>query len=208
MLKKSADKKNFFFTSTVYTFPLIVLLSTLLIAGIFHPGIRPRWNRVYREKLFNNFITELIENKAINPQQYWQFREKYSPGTFTINQEAVGFFQTFKIINIQDTENTDLLYYSSPFLQSTDSIIRDTKVLEKIKADNQDQVLLDSEFVFLTESLTETEPKLKKFNLWFILPIEAMRLANGFFDYTADELELLENTYWLNYTQITLFSKN
>ena len=205
MQKKSAENKNFFFTSTVYTFPLIILLLTLLSFIFFHPGIRPKWDQNYRSQLFNNFIKKTIEQNQIDPQAYWLFRERYSPGTFEPNQETVGFFQTFKIIKLEESKTTDLLYYNSPFLMSTDSITTDKDILNKIKEENSEEVLLSSENLLITESKNEKNPELRNIKIWFLLAIEEMKLANGFFDYTADELKLLENSFWLNYSEIILF---
>lgn len=203
--KKSAENKNFFFTSTVYTFPLIILLLTLLIFIFFHPGVRPKWDQNYRSQLFNNFLERTIEQNQIDPQAYWLFRERYSPGTFQPNQEAVGFFQTFKITGVEESKTTDLLYYNSPFLLSSDSITSDKDILTKIKEQNTEQVLLSSETILITESKSAKDLESKIVNLWFLLPIEEMKLANGFFDYTADELKLLEKGLWLNHSEITLF---
>lgn len=205
MQKKSAENKNLFFTSTVYTFPLIILLLTLLVFVFFHPGIRPRWDQNYRIKIFNNFLETTIIEKELDPQAYWLFRERYSPGTFVPNQEVVGFFQTFKITGLEESKTTDLLFYNSPFLLSSDSITSDKDVLTKIKEQNTEQVLLSSETILITEFKSAKDLESKIVNLWFLLPIEEMRLANGFFDYTADELELLEKGLWLNHSKIILF---
>lgn len=204
MQKKSAENKSFFFTSTVYTFPLIILLLTLLVFIFYHPGIRPKWDQKYRINLFNNFLQNTIKQNQINPQAYWLFRERYSPGTFKPNQNAVGFFQTFKITSLQESKTTDLLYYNSSFFMSTDSVTKDKTILNKIKELNTEKVLLNTTTVFVTESKNEINSKLKKINLWFLLPIEEMKLANGFFDYTTDELKLLEDSFWFNHSEIIL----
>lgn len=205
MQKKSAENKNFLFTSTVYTFPLIILLLTLLVFIFYHPGIRPKWDQNYRKNLFDNFLESTIKQNRINPQAYWLFRERYSPGTFELNQNAVGFFQTFKITSLQELKTTDLLYYNSPFLISTDSVTKDKNILKKIKDLNTENILLNTKTVFITESENVVNPNLKNINLWFLLPIEEMKETNGFFDYTQDELKLIEDSFWLNHSEIILY---
>ncbi len=177
----------------------------MIISCLFHPTIRPRWNKVYREKLLNNFLETVLTQKSIDAQQYWQFRERYSPGYFKFNQENIDFLQTFKIINISDTGVSTLLYYDSPFLISMDAISKDLAILEKIKNDNQAEILLSNDTLLLTKSTDEQNPQIQEYNLWFLLAVETMQITNGLFDYTGDELSLLENAYWLNHTQINVF---
>ncbi len=68
----------------------------------------------------------------------------------------------------------------------------------------EDQIELQTTNILLIKGQEEenSEKTVSQYELWFVLPIEQMKKANGFFDYTSDELELLENKYWLNHTLI------
>lgn len=204
MTKKSTENKTLFFTSPVYTFPLIILLLTLIVFIFFHPGIRPRWDKKYRTVIFENFLKKVNNQNQFDPQAYWLFRERFSPGTFKLNGNAVGFYQTFKIISLEDSELTNLIYYYSPFIKSTDSITKDEMLLDKISENNSEKKLLQTQTVLISTDQNEKFSEFKRINIWFLLPIEYMKLANGLFDYTTDELKLIENSYWFNHTEIML----
>lgn len=202
--KKSADKKKFFFTSTVYTLPLIFLLLTIIVALFLHPGIRPRWDKKYRANLFNNFLEQILHDKKVDAQKFWVFRERFSPGYFELNQAVTDFKQTFTISTLDDSQTTPLLFYHSPFLNSVDSISKDASPLLEIKENYQGQIIFDEENLFITE-IEMGKDRLKKYNIYFILPIEEMKKANGLFDYTSDEIQLLEDKFWLNNSEIIIY---
>jgi len=205
MQKKLSEKRKLFFTSTVYTFPLIILLSTLTIALFFHPSIRPRWDKNYRSQLFNSFLENTLSSGQIDAKNFWLFRERFSPGYFELNQVTTDFKQTFAIIDLYDSRLTPLLFYHSPFMISIDYVSRDPLVLEEIKENEQGQIIFENEELYIAEFVEEKEANTKTYNLWFILPIELMKETNGLFDYTSEESELLENTYWLNNSEVTLY---
>jgi len=204
MQKKSKEKRDFCFTNTVYTLPLIFLLLTIVATLFLNPGIRPRWDKKYRANLFNNFLEQTLSAKTIDAQKFWLFRERFSPGSFELNRSVIDFKQTFTISNLDDSKMTPLLFYHSPFLDSVDSITKDFSPLLDIKENYQGRVIFDNENLFITETETSKD-QLKKYNIYFILPIEEMRMTNGLFDYTSDELELLENKYWLNNSEIIIY---
>lgn len=204
MQKKSREKQGFCFTNIVYTLPLIFLLLTIIITLFLHPSVRPRWDKKYRAKLFNNFLEQTLSTKTIDAQKFWLFRERFSPGSFELNQSVIDFKQTFTISNLDHDQTTPLLFYHSLFLNSVDSITKDFSPLLEIKENNLERVLLDTENLFITETEMSND-QLKKYNIYFILPIEEMKKANGLFDYTSNELKLLENKYWLNNTEIVIY---
>ena len=167
----------------------------LLTIALLHPGVRPRWDRSYRQQLFATFLTDLHAS-GLDPQAFWLFRERFSPGTFTINPEAVGIFQTFRVTDLSADE-TWLLAYKGSYIDSTDSIVPTASLSAYIQVDNE--YLYVSDQVALKWQDTD-----KKIQLVFILPISEMKKANGFFDYLPEEMTLLEDKYWLNQTELKL----
>lgn len=147
-----------------------------------------------RQKTLTDFLETVRNAQTIDPQVYWQFREFYSPGNFTLNPEAVGVYQTFRVIGLHDQE-TPLLYFSAPNLHSVDSIVD--------SPDNYYQEIAAVEnpvFRNATSVIYQTSPQ--TLQLLLITSIAEMKKANGFFDYLPVEMKLLENKYWLNQTEI------
>lgn len=180
-----------------------VLFTILLISFvILHPGIKPRWDSGYRSNLLTKFIDEISADGKLDAQKYWYFRERYSPGNFSFNDEVIDLLQTFRIVNVNDQGNTELLYYEGKYLNSIDSISTEAS-LSAVGAGadhNTDRknILLNTENILLTKTNDNF------LELEFILPISEMKKANGFFDYLESENQLLENKVWVNRTQIKL----
>jgi hypothetical protein len=199
---------SFLHTKQVYTKILdrltklhstLLFLMLILAVLTLHPGIRPRWDSRYQENLKTAFINELIYTQKIEPRTFWLFRERYSPGFFTFNPEAVAIFQTFRIINRQDHGQTDLLYYHSPYLTSTESLVTDYQVLlQKAAGSNNKQYLAQADNFLLYQGNNST------LELWFVLPIEEMKVANGLFDYDESEMVILNDVWWLHHSIIRL----
>jgi hypothetical protein len=169
----------------------------LVLASVlcFHPSVRPRWDKSYREQLLSQFIIDVQVSKVVDAQKYWIFREKFSPGNFVFNDQAIDVFQTYRIVNLDPKGVTKLLTYSSPYLSSVDSVVPLTT--ESIKLiDSSGEKLLSTKEVLLVKNDNGS------YQLNFLLPISEMKKANGFFDYLEKENELLKDQVWLNSTTI------
>lgn len=177
-------------------FYAILFVMLLIGAACLHPSFSARLWSWQRQRILDAFISQLETEKTVNPQAFWQFREFYSPGEFAFNPQAVGIFQTLRLVKLSDPE-TEVLYFHSPKLQSTDSLIT-TPTLYTQKKPHSAQVLWESERATLYRSGPE------ELTLIFYASIDEMRTANGFFDYLPSEQELLQGKYWLNQTIITL----
>lgn len=200
-LVKKVEETDWF---TIQNFSLAILILIIPLLLCFHPGIKPRWNSCYRRRLLNQFLQNLTDNKQINPQQFWLFRERYSPGTFKINSQAVGVFQTFRIIDVNPKGQTDLLFYKSPYLNSTDSLVPDNFRIQDLakKIDTKEIIVQENNILLLRETTADQDKQSEIYELWFLLPIEEMKTANGFFDYTSSEMELIQDKLWLNHSII------
>lgn len=165
---------------------------------ILHPGIRPRWDLSYRNNLLVKFVDEISAEGKLDAQKYWYFRERYSPGNFSFNDEVIDLLQTFRIVNVNDQGNTELLYYKGKYLSSTDSISTEGSLSLVDANTDQKNILLNTESVLLKKISNDL------LELEFILPISEMKKANGFFDYLESEDKLLENKVWINRTKIKI----
>lgn len=200
--KKSALKKRILALFKNDSFLVVILIiSIITITFIFHPTVRSFWDGYYRQQQFNRFLKQTVLNDYLDPQVYWQFRERFSPGSFSINPEFVGVFQTYKIINLKSTGFSEIIYFNSQHSSSTDSISREDVTLDSFKSSvNIDMILFEND-----NSIIYTQKnKPSNVYIWFIKSIEEMKLANGFFDYTSGEMGLLEDSYWINQTTLEI----
>lgn len=184
---------------------LIIGLLVLLFSTYLHPTIRASIFSNKNQKTIAEFISQVQKSKTIDPMEYWQLREFTSRGSFSINPNFVKLFQTYQIVSINPSEKTELLYYTSPYILSTESVVDQKFTLVEIAQDYQSsEILLKTNQILLVQNQLEASEKHKSYELWFLLPIEEMRQTVGFFNYTSDELSLLENSNWLHHSLIKL----
>lgn len=186
MIKKLPDRLFF----------ILAALLVIILVVFRHPYFKAKVFSSYRSQLFQELQLQL-ENDEFDAEKYWQFRERFSPGTFLRQEEFTGFFATFRITNIQEGI-TPLFFYESDKLKSVDSLIsysanvaltmlKDEFPGEIIKSGN-DYILIkvsDTEYVFA-----------------FVESIEEMMRVNGMFDYLPKERELLTDKQWYNATYL------
>ena len=174
----------------------IIAALILLVSAITQiPVLKSRYSDSYRNKLFFEFEQQLKSN-LFDPEAYWEFRERYSPGTFIRDQNTVGFFSTFRIIHVEN-DLTPLLYYETERLKSLDGLITDLdKTLESIKREFPGEIVAQGEN-FLLIKINENE-----YIFSFVESIENMTRVVGIFDYLPEERELLNNKLWYNATYL------
>lgn len=180
----------------LHSFFLLTILVLLFSLAFFHPGIRPRWDSHYRRQLLDKFISQVEADQKIDPQKYWYFRERYSPGNLSFNSQAIDMLQTFKITNLEELKPTVLLNYQSKHLSSTDSVTPEPHLIKKPTPGSDEKYIINQDNLIL-QKIDEHHLKLE-----FVLPISEMKKANGLFDYKDSENQLLENKFWLNQTLI------
>lgn len=197
---KTGAKRDKTFTAQVYTFletHFYLILSVLLIVGLvfFHPSFTSKYWSWQRNSVYQQFITQVQNNGEIKAQDFWQFREFYSPGEFTYNPESVGVYQALRIIALPHPETT-LMTFTAPQLQSTDSIIESP-------ASYENKVSQVSQPLFQNDTSTIWQSNENEVSIIFYKTIDEMMTANGFYDYQPAERALLQGKYWLNQTTLT-----
>lgn len=181
---------------------LFLIIASLLIIGITfftHVHFRSSFSSKYRSGLFKEFVSSL-ENKNFNPQKYWEFRERYGDGTFLRDQNSTGFFETFRIVKVNEGL-TPLFYYESSLIRSLDGLIS----YEKSEAINSIQNEFPGEVVAKTEDYILIKAGESDYIFVFVKDIETMRQVVGMFDYLPEEMELLDNKLWYNATYIKVY---
>lgn len=167
---------------------------------VLQPTVVSWWSSIYRKIILNTFITQLEASKQVDPQGFWEFRERYSPGVMSLESDSVGIYQTYRIEHIASESATALLYYQSPLIESIDSVTKDLDVVKKL----HQQLPASAKIMVQTDKLLLAKMSESEFQLAFLLPIEEMKKANGFFDYLPQEQKLLDGTMWLNTTTIKI----
>ncbi len=182
----------------VYTVPLIILLASILSYVFLQPTILSVWNPLYRSQLLTQFLSQTQTTQMVDPQRFWLFRERYSPGRMQINTEAVSMLQTYRITQTHPSGTTELMKYESPGFVSSEYLTTQSNALIEFrqKLPHNAQIINESSTHIVAE-LPE-----KKVVLAFQKPIEEMKTANGFFDYLPEEEKLLSGTEWFSISYI------
>lgn len=186
MIKKLPDRIFF----------ILVVLIIILIAILSNQYLKSTFLANHTANLFNEFVTDL-ENNNFDAEKYWQFRERYSPGTFLRDEQNVDFFATFKIVAVQEGL-TPLFYYESDNLRSLDSVISydANSALNTFKDEFKGEIVTNGENYVLIK-VTQNE-----YVFAFVETISEMQKVNGMFDYLPEEKELLKDKLWYNTTYL------
>ncbi len=211
-----ADKAQFLFMKTVYNIQsrhkkiivaLICLLLLISLTFYLHPTISNFFLKSGSSRL-QTFLQTTLSSEQIDPQEFWKIREFAGRGNFRINPAAVELFQTYRIVNAAQDGTTDLLFYDSPIIKSTESITPDAEILSKIAQDQQNSIiLLHTDQILLYKNQAQsnsgtTHDGINIYELWFLAPISDMQRTIGFFNYNSSELELLADKFWLSHSTI------
>lgn len=180
------------------SFLILAILVFLGTTFLRHPDLQAKYSPNYRKKLFAQFNNELSLNE-FDPEHYWEFRERFSPGNFTAEQTNTDFLGTFKISSVNE-QLTPLLFYESKHLNSIDGLLKGpfSQISEKIKQDYSGEILIENDKLIYIKVEDWT------YVLAFIEEIDTMKKVNGMFDYRSDEYELIKDRSWYNISKIQL----
>ena len=192
-MEKSATSKAssvFFILIFGLIFVLFFFLQPKMAAAIF-PSIR--------EARKTEFLKKVEEAGQINPQEFWQFREFYSPGSFTFNEKYVDVASGLQLKKMSDLPfpRVVLLSFTSANSQSRDSLIFPEEWANVVSAQkiNSLKIIFQTPHSYIYNDGDQTK-------ILFIKPISEMMTANGFFLYTDQEKEKFKKYYWLNETTL------
>lgn len=177
-------------------FFIFVALLLIVFAVVKLPYFKSKFSHNYRMELFSE-LSSSLENNNFDPEEYWEFRERFSPGTFLRDEQNTDFFATFRITHVTDSL-TPLFYYDSRYIRSLDAVVtgsaKDT--LDIVKKDFPGEIVFEqSEYILIKASENE-------YVFAFVKPIETMKQVVGMFDYIPKEMELLQAKQWYNVTYI------
>jgi hypothetical protein len=184
----------FFFTIPIVIFVLFIFLSPKISSLVFS---------FKRQTILNGFINSTRASGTINPQQYWEFRELYSPGYFNFSRQGIGqslLKQAEQKINVKfDSKKVDLsfLVFSSPLLNSIDMLTTKNSLNEIFQFKTTEKNVL-----FRNKNSLIYRQDSSKIIIVFLLSNKDMKKANGFFDYNEKDKVTTEGKNWFNITTI------
>ncbi len=182
-----------------------LLLATLCILFV---AITPKITRtIFPSSASNSWIEfkkEIIQTQKLDSQEYWEFREFYSPGVYTVNKQglennAIKSFYSTLPAGLQSQPELTFATFESPRLQSIDGLINRSSISEFVNLEglNKSQIVKQTD-KFLLYQLEDNQ-----FVLISIFTPEQMKTANGFWDYQKDQ-DIIENRYWVSAALITV----
>jgi len=149
--------------------------------------------------VYDSFISKTQSNGSINPQEFWKFREFYSPGYFRLRDQGLQNSDINSALDEIELNPKNIIYTSLFRAKHTVSLdgLTEAKSLEEIFDINsfQNVIFQNKNTIIFTNNYGD------KFMI-FLLPISEMKKANGFFEYDGKDKNLLENKSWFNITKI------
>jgi hypothetical protein len=188
--KQKLDRTGFLFFLSAF---FIISLSFIF----FVPKVSSRIIPFRQEATLQSFLQKTITSEKINGQEYWKFREFYSPGHFDFNEKGLDGKDvaiTLKELGANSSDDRFFLKFNSSDLVSLDGVSQKDSIKQAI-GDIKGNVLIDKDDLLIIE---QGDAVL----IAFILPYSEMIKANGFLDYNKKELDYLKETNWLNITRI------
>lgn len=184
-------------------FFLILFVAIISCFYLLSPKISAQLFTFKRQVTLNEFINNSKAN-GINPQEYWKFREFYSPGYFTFSRDGIeeSLLKTTKEkIGIKFNEkNIDLtfLIFSSPQVDSLDMLTKQTDLNSIVT----EMHLLQENIIFINKDTLIYKEDPKTIKIVFLLNNAEMKKANGFFKYEENDKKITGEKNWLNITSI------
>lgn len=156
--------------------------------------------------MLETFVQQVRAEQDIEEKSFWEFRERYAPGSFTFSS-GVAFLGT-QVIQELPAENKPLHTFTSPNMVSQDFVLPRNSSLEPVdqaKAFLTTQVSMPSteeQILFTNESNLIFRTENDQTIIFFFRPIEELYAVDGLFDFTEDERELLKETFWVSLTTV------
>lgn len=195
-----AKKQN---SSEVVAF--LLLFTILLISFLlFVPKVVSTLFPFKREMILQNFLQATQQAKTISPQQFWQFREFYSPGFYTFNRNGIEIRTVRTAENkiglhiVTNPDTITFLTFTSPHLVSIEALVTTDTLARVVNIESIQKASI------VLAMPNETIVKDTKGNTYiiFLKSISAMKTANGFFNYTDADKSLVEGKYLLDITML------
>lgn len=202
----SKTQKFLKFANSATGFSIILLIFIVILFIVFSPKVSSMLFPFKRQAILTEFIHKTKTEGKINPQEYWQFREFYSPGYFTFSETGVSESIVNNVVkeigvkyNRKEIDLTDL-FFSSPRLNSLDMLTKQSSLNRLI-----DQKQFQKEkIIFIGSNSLIYQENPRAIKIVFLLSNADMQKANGFFDYQDKDKQLTEGENWFNITSLKI----
>ena len=139
---------------------------------------------------YNSFVSKTQNNQKLDPQEFWKFREFYSPGYFELKDQGLKNSDVQSALNEMGVNPKNIIFTSlfrAKHSVSLDGLTEAKSLGETVQTDSFQNIIFQNE-----NSIIFTNESGDKFII-FLLPISEMKKANGFFEYGGKDKSLLEN---------------
>lgn len=165
-----------------YIFVIFVLL-----LGIFFALGKSRFliNPITRSIYLRYYSWQLSNDKNIDAQKFWEFRDFYSATNSVFNKENIKVGKPF-------------LIFSNPSIQSLDFLLPSNSVVTK-------KFVIPNSAKIIVQSQNEIAYQDKNsFVVKFVKQIPEMEKVNGFFSYFGVDIKPYDGYLWYNETIIKI----
>lgn len=178
---------------------VIVIFFLLFAAVLFHPSFG-QW-RVQQQLFRLQTLLDDIEQPSFSMREFWQFREFYSPGTFSFNTDAIFLAGALQFLPSK-AQSVSLLTFRSSKIDSEESIL--TESLASSVFANRKSSFQSAQVLFESNDTLVLKTADAKLHLYFLKKPSEFFQTVGFFDFGKVERQMLENKLWLDETTISL----
>ena len=177
----------------------------LIVGGLFvvlSPKISSILFPLKRQAILNDFINKTKTAGVINPRDYWEFREFYSPGYFTYSKAGLAKSlakNAQKEIGInydEKTINSTFLFFSSRWLNSLDMLTQKTdlnKIVDSGKIPKKD-------IIFAGKNCLIYKVDANTIKMAYLLSTNQMQEVSGISDY--EDSKSIGGKNWFNVTSL------
>jgi len=171
--------------------PRFLLLVCLFLLFILLQPKLSSISKFTRANSLTRLTNQIIDKKTLDLKQYWEFREFYSPGSFTSYPLEAVSSPLRNMISSLDPDMKEQLSFQSPLVTS----IGGFTTLSSLPMLPQQTLLVQTKTVHYYHDSSNN------LVLIFVQPVSEMKKANGFLQHEEDHEET-RGDYWLEVTEI------
>jgi hypothetical protein len=189
------------FSSNPYVFFILCLILTISFFIIFSPKVSAILLPVKSEQKLNSFMQSIKRDKSVNAQTFWEFREFYSPGSFTFSSRGLPSNKTSQVISAIDVPMnykalTPFSIYTSPRVESIDFYTTAATLNDIMPSTPSGKIIFQD-----AQSIALEAPD-NRIKVVFIKSYSEMQKAVGFFTIHEDDGNIIKDKNWVNITSI------
>ena len=180
---------------------LVLVVGTFVL---FTPKVASMLFPFKRQMVLHDFLNKVQKSQTIPAQDFWKFREFYSPGSYVFADTGLSANQIASAEKITGVSlsasmvDRIFLTFSSPHAISIEALVVTPNLAQVV-----DLNTLDKKQVLFSRSNELVYKDSKGFiHILFVKSETQMQSANGFFDYSGADKHLVTGKYWFDSTVI------